>query len=98
MQAYCLMPDRFHLVVETPLPMLVAGMKWLLGTYTGRFHRRHKLFEHLFSGRYKALIVDGVGPRSQSRSGCFSLNGAKLRRWIGHGPRLAMAARCWGVP
>jgi hypothetical protein len=38
---------------------LVAGMKWLLGTYTMRFNRRHKLFGHLFSGRYKALPVDG---------------------------------------
>jgi len=47
--------------VETPQPNLVAGMKWLLGTYTARFNRRHKLFGHLFSGRYKALIVDGSG-------------------------------------
>ena len=57
--AYCLMDNHFHLVVETPLPNLVAGMKWLLGTYTSRFNRRHKLFGHLFSGRYKALVVDG---------------------------------------
>ena len=49
------------LVVETPQPNLVAGMKWLLGTYTSRFNRRHKLFGHLFSGRYKSLIVDGSG-------------------------------------
>jgi putative transposase len=59
--AYCLMPNHFHLVVETPQANLVAGMKWLLGTYTGRFNRRHKLFGHLFSGRYKSLIVDGSG-------------------------------------
>jgi len=59
--AYCLMPNHFHLVVETPQANLVAGMKWFLGTYTGRFNRRHKLFGHLFSGRYKALIVDGSG-------------------------------------
>ena len=32
--AYCLMPNHFHLVVETPQGNLVAGMKWLLGTYT----------------------------------------------------------------
>ena len=59
--ALCLMPNHFHLVVETPQANLVAGMKWFLGTYTGRFNRRHKLFGHLFSGRYKALIVDGSG-------------------------------------
>ena len=59
--ALCLMSNHFHLVVETPRANLVAGMKWFLGTYTGRFNRRHKLFGHLFSGRYKALIVDGSG-------------------------------------
>jgi putative transposase len=59
--ALCLMGNHFHLVVETPQGNLVAGMKWFLGTYTARFNRRHKLFGHLFSGRYKALPVDGSG-------------------------------------
>ena len=59
--AWCLMGNHFHLVLETPQGNLVAGMKWLLGTYTSRFNRRHKLFGHLFSGRYKALLVDGSG-------------------------------------
>lgn len=53
--------NHFHFVVETPQPNLVAGMKWFLGTYTGRFNWRHKLFGHLFSGRYKSLLVDGSG-------------------------------------
>ena len=57
--AYCLMPNHFHLVVETPGANLVAGMRWLLSTYTARFNRRRKFFGHLFSGRYKAMIVDG---------------------------------------
>jgi len=59
--AWCLMNNHFHLVVETPKANLVAGMKWFLGTYTGRFNRRHKLVGHLFSGRYKSLLVDGSG-------------------------------------
>ena len=59
--ALCLMANHFHLVVETPNANLAAGMKWCLGTYTGRFNRRHKFFGHLFSGRYKALIVEGSG-------------------------------------
>ena len=29
--AYCLMSNHFHMVVETPQPNLVAGMKWFLG-------------------------------------------------------------------
>ena len=59
--SWCLMPNHFHLVVETPGSNLVAGMKWLLATYTSRFNRRHKQCGHLFSGRYKALMVDGSG-------------------------------------
>ncbi|MBI4327935.1 MAG: transposase [Chloroflexi bacterium] len=57
--AYCLMNNHFHLVLETPHANLVEGMKWFLGTYTNRFNRRHKLFGHLFGGRYKSLLVDG---------------------------------------
>jgi len=59
--ADCLMSNHFHLVIETPQPNLVVRMKWLLGTYTSRYNRQHKEFGHLFSGRYKALIVAGSG-------------------------------------
>ena len=52
--AYCLLSNHFHSVVETPQPNLAAGMKWLLGTYTQRFNRRHHHWGHLFS----ALIPD----------------------------------------
>src|SRR6266513_1561179 len=55
------MGNHFHLVLETPQANLVAGMKWFLGTYTSRFNRRHQFGGHLFSGRYKALVVDGSG-------------------------------------
>ena len=60
--AYCLMRNHFHLVVETPDANLVAGMRWLLSAYTLRFNHRHKRFGHVFSGRYKALVVDGTAP------------------------------------
>ena len=59
--AFCLMRNHFHLVLETPQPNLVFGMKWLLGVYTKRFNIRHKLCGHLFAGRYKALVVEGSG-------------------------------------
>jgi putative transposase len=67
--AYCLMDNHFHLVIETPGANLVDGMKWLLGTDTSRFNRRHRLSRHLFSGRYKALVVDGSG-NSYLRTAC----------------------------
>src|SRR4249919_2824805 len=57
--AYCLMRNHFHLVVETPNANLVAGMRWLLSTYTIRLNHRNRLSGHVFSGRYKAILVDG---------------------------------------
>jgi putative transposase len=58
-QAYVLMANHYHLLVETPEGNLVAGMKWLQGTYTQRYNSRHEVFGHLFQGRYKAVVVDG---------------------------------------
>ena len=31
-QAWCLMPNRYHLLIETPEANLVAGMQWLQTT------------------------------------------------------------------
>src|SRR6476646_6280957 len=67
--AYCLIRNHFRLVIETPQAKLVEGMKWLLGVYTKRFNIRHKLCGHLFTGRYKALIVEGSG-NGYSRTVC----------------------------
>src|SRR5438132_11735096 len=54
--AYCLMSNHFHLVVETPRANLVEGMKWLLGTYTMRFNRRHKLCGHLLQRQVQSSL------------------------------------------
>ena len=45
--AYCPRSDHFHVVVETPKPTLVIGMKWFGGTYTQRFNARHRMRRHL---------------------------------------------------
>jgi len=56
--AFVLMGNHYHLLLETPEPNLVDGMRWLQSTYTQRFNARHKVWGHLFQGRYKALPVD----------------------------------------
>lgn len=58
---FVLMPNHYHLLVETPRPNLVRGMQQLNSTYTLRYNGRHQLRGHLFQGRYKALLVDGEG-------------------------------------
>ena len=55
--SYVLMSNHYHLLLETPEPNLVAGMKWFQGTYTQRFNARHRLCGHLFQSRYKAIPV-----------------------------------------
>ncbi len=90
------MPNHFHLVVETPQPNLVAGIKWLLGTSTSRFNRRHKLFGHLFSGRYKSLMVDGSGS-GYLKSVCdyVHLNPARAKLVAADAPLQSFAWSSW---
>jgi len=59
--AYCLMPNHYHLVVETPRANLSRAMGWLQVTYTVRFNRRHRRCGHLFQGRFKAHLVSAEG-------------------------------------
>ena len=90
--AYVLMPNHFHWVVETPQPNLVTGMKWLQGTYTSRFNRRHKLFGHLFSGRYKSLILDGSGSGYLKSVGDYvHLNPARAKLVVADAPLKSFA-------
>jgi putative transposase len=56
--AYCLMPNHYHLIAETPRGNLSQAMGWLQVTYTVRFNRRHRRSGHLFQGRYKAQVVE----------------------------------------
>jgi REP element-mobilizing transposase RayT len=58
--AWVLMGNHYHLLIETPEANLVTGMKWLQGTYTQRYNGRHKVFGHLFQGRYKAVPVEAA--------------------------------------
>ena len=59
--AYCLMPNHYHLVLETPEPNLVAGMAWLQSTYTIRLNHRHQLFGHVSSGRCQSQLEGELG-------------------------------------
>jgi len=56
--AYCLMPNHFHLLVETSEPNLAQGMHDVNSAYSVAFNARHDRVGHLFQGRYKALLVD----------------------------------------
>ena len=55
--AYCLMPDHYHLLVQTSEANLARAMRHLGGVYTQWFNRRHGEDGPLFRGRYKAMLV-----------------------------------------
>ncbi len=58
MYAYCLMPNHYHLIVNTPRGNLSRAMAWLQTAYTTRFNARHRRRGHLFQGRFKAQLVE----------------------------------------
>ena len=56
--AYCLMPNHYHLLIQTPDANLSRCMRHVNGVYTQRFNRNHLLDGQLFRGRYKAILVE----------------------------------------
>ena len=57
--AYCLIPNHYHLLIQTPGGDLARCMRHLNGIYTQRFNRAHHFDGQLFRGRYKSILVDG---------------------------------------
>ena len=54
---FCLMPNHYHLLLETPQPNLADGMLVLNGTYARRFNRLYDRVGHVFQGPYGAEPV-----------------------------------------
>ena len=57
--AYCLMPNHYHLLVQTPEANLSRTMRHINGLYTQYFNRKYKSDGQLFRGRYKSIVIDG---------------------------------------
>jgi REP element-mobilizing transposase RayT len=56
--SYCLMPNHYHLVVQTPDGLLSQAMKALNGRYSLRFNRRYGRDAHLFKNRFGAVLQE----------------------------------------
>jgi REP element-mobilizing transposase RayT len=80
--AYVLMGNHYHLLLQSPEPNLVEGMKWLQGTYTQRFNNRHKLRGHLLDVGGQSFLekLEGyLGPVLEGRRRESFSAGAKAR-------------------
>ena len=56
--SYCLMPNHYHLLLETPAGNISLAIRNLNGTYAQAFNRRHDRVGHLFQGRFFSRLVE----------------------------------------
>ena len=56
--AYCMMPNHYHVLLQTPDANLSRFMRHIDGVYTQRFNRSHQCDGQLFRGRYKSILLD----------------------------------------
>ncbi len=54
--AWALIPDHFHLLLQTGLKPVTTVMRRLLTGYAVTFNRRHNRHGHLFQNRYKSIL------------------------------------------
>jgi REP element-mobilizing transposase RayT len=55
---YCLMPNHFHLLLETPFANLSLAMQMLNARYCQHFNKRHGTSGHVIQGRFHAVLIE----------------------------------------
>jgi REP-associated tyrosine transposase len=58
--AYCLMPNHYHLLIETAEPNLSVGMQRLNSRYAQWFNDEHGLSGHVFDRRFYSRLVEST--------------------------------------
>jgi REP element-mobilizing transposase RayT len=58
LHAYSLLPNHYHLIVETSRSDLSSGMQKLNGRYAQRFNQRYDRVGHVFQNRFKSYVID----------------------------------------
>ncbi|MCP4652966.1 MAG: transposase [Candidatus Omnitrophica bacterium] len=56
--AYSLMPNHYHLLIQTPEANLSQVMRYINGVYTQRVNKKYSLDGALFRGRYKSILIE----------------------------------------
>ena len=56
--AYCLMPNHYHIVLETPGTNLSAAMQFINGVFAQGSNRCHGLTGHVFEARFRSLVIE----------------------------------------
>ena len=56
-EAYCLMGNHYHLVIQTPHANISEGMQLLNGRYAMLFNAKYGFRGHVFGGRFKCRVI-----------------------------------------
>src|SRR3954447_26597191 len=57
--AHCVMPNHYHLIVETELRRLSKVMQWLNWRVARRFNERYDRVGHFVEKRFDSWVIDG---------------------------------------
>jgi putative transposase len=56
--SYCIMPNHFHLLIQSgQTELLSKTMQWVMTSHVRRYHRHYGTSGHVWQGRYKSFIV-----------------------------------------
>jgi len=56
--SWCMLPDRYSFVVETPNGDLGTGMRRFISNYTRHVNRQNKCSGRVFHGAYRAILLE----------------------------------------
>jgi len=78
--AYCLMPNHYHLLLQTPHANASRALHWLNTGYSVWFNRCHGRSGALFQSRYKSILVEDGGGWALSCAVYIHLNPVRIRQ------------------
>ena len=78
--AYVLMPNHYHLLIETPHANASRALQWLNVSHSVWFNRRHGRSGALFQARYKSVLIEGEGEWALACSVCIHLNPVRVKQ------------------
>ncbi|MGW8389669.1 REP-associated tyrosine transposase [Pseudoduganella sp. HUAS MS19] len=55
---YCLMPNHFHIIIQTPEANLSQAMQMLNARYCQHFNKRHGTSGHVIQGRFHSILIE----------------------------------------
>lgn len=83
---YVLMPNHYHLQVETPRANLSRAIQWLNVSYSIWFNKKYQRSGPLFQGRFKAILHDYFS-HGLTINQYIHLNPVRVRHLAGHKDR-----------